>query len=103
MMLLFGEPLFAMAANVNEISDFFGSTATSVTDETIPKALTVMWGYALNGSLYKMICSLGLFAAVIGAGFWALKFYRALQEGAAGSQRGGVACSDCIFAGQWWR
>jgi hypothetical protein len=81
MMLLFGEPLFAVAASVNEISDFFNSTATSVTDETIPKALTVMWGYALNGSLYKMSCGLGLFAAVFGVGFWSLKFYRALQEG----------------------
>jgi hypothetical protein len=81
MMLLFGEPLFAVAANVNEISDFFNSTATSVTDETIPKALNVMWGYALNGSLYKLSCSLGLFAAVFGVGFWCLKFYRALQEG----------------------
>jgi hypothetical protein len=50
----------------------------SVTDDAIPKALNVMWGYALNGSLYKLSCGLGMFAAA-GVGFWSLKFYKALN------------------------
>jgi hypothetical protein len=39
-----------------------------------------MWNYALNGSLYKLSCGLGMFAAVAGVGFWSLKFYKALNE-----------------------
>jgi hypothetical protein len=80
MMLMSSDPLFAIAANVRDVSDFFNSTNAGVTDEAIPKALSVMWNYALNGSLYKMSCSLGLVAAVVGVGFWSLKFYKALNE-----------------------
>jgi hypothetical protein len=78
-MLMFSSELLAISLNSNDISDIFNST-TIVTDDAIPKALNVMWGYALNGSLYKLSCGLGMFAAVAGVGFWSLKFYKALNE-----------------------
>ncbi len=78
-MLMFSSQLLAISVTSNDISDIFNST-NIVTDDAIPKALNVMWGYALNGSLYKLSCGLGMFAAVAGVGFWSLKFYKALNE-----------------------
>jgi hypothetical protein len=78
-MLMFKGLLLAATPAVNDVSNIFNPTSI-VNDDVIPKALNVMWNYALNGSLYKLSCGLGMFAAVAGVGFWSLKFYKALNE-----------------------
>jgi hypothetical protein len=49
--------------------------------ETIPMALNTLWTIVMKGNLYNLVCSLGMFIAVIATGFWCVKFYKALQEG----------------------
>jgi hypothetical protein len=62
------------------LSDVFSSARGSST-AAIPKALDEIWNIAMRGNMYKLTCSFGLLIAVIGVGFWCLKFYKALQEG----------------------
>jgi hypothetical protein len=57
------------------------SSASSASNAAIPKALDEIWNIAMRGNMYKLTCSFGLLIAVIGVGFWCLKFYKALQEG----------------------
>jgi hypothetical protein len=67
-----------------ETTDFLKSvlsSASSVSTAAIPKALDEMWNIAMRGNMYRLTCSFGLLIAVIGVGFWCLKFYKALQEG----------------------
>jgi hypothetical protein len=57
------------------------SSASSASNSAIPKALDEIWNIAMRGNMYRLTCSFGLLIAVIGVGFWCLKFYKALQEG----------------------
>jgi hypothetical protein len=67
-----------------ETTDFLKSvlsSASGASTAAIPKALDEMWNIAMRGNMYRLTCSFGLLIAVIGVGFWCLKFYKALQEG----------------------
>jgi hypothetical protein len=68
-----------------EISDLFfpGNpiTNSTSTSDSVPQALNSLWLIAMNGNMYKIVCSLGLLIAVIAVGFWCVKFYKTLEEG----------------------
>jgi hypothetical protein len=57
------------------------SPSNGASNAAIPKVLDEIWNIAMRGNMYKLTCSFGLLIAVIGVGFWCLKFYKALQEG----------------------
>jgi hypothetical protein len=68
----------------SDIVDFLKgilSPSSGASTAAIPKALDEIWNIAMRGNMYKLTCSFGLLIAVIGVGFWCLKFYKALQEG----------------------
>jgi hypothetical protein len=79
MLMLRHNSLLAITVDWNDITETFNPTSTT-NDDVIVKSLDVMWRYALDGSMYKLTCGLGMFAAVVGVGFWAVKFYKALNE-----------------------
>ncbi len=72
-----------VAVTLNEIFDFLSPSQTSRTANSLalPKAFDKMWTYALNGNMYKLVAGIGILGAVCGVGYWAVKFYKALQEG----------------------
>jgi hypothetical protein len=80
-MLVLTRPILAVAINWNDIANFVSpNQASSIDQLAMPKALNIMWRYALNGNMYKLTAGLGMLAAVCGVGFWCVKFYRSLQE-----------------------
>jgi hypothetical protein len=50
------------------------------TDAT-PKAIDWMWQVVMKGSMYSIVCGLGLTLAVFAIGFWCVKFYKTIEEG----------------------
>jgi hypothetical protein len=54
---------------------------TPTQDTEIPAALNRLWKMAMEGSMYKTVCFLGVFIAVFGVGFWCVKFYKTIEEG----------------------
>lgn len=76
---MFSSTRLALIVNWNDITETFNPTSAT-NDDVITKSLDVMWRYALDGSMYKLTCGLGMFAAVFGVGFWSVKFYKALNE-----------------------
>jgi hypothetical protein len=79
MMSMLSNSLLAVIVNWSDITETFNPTSTT-NDDVITKSLDVMWRYALDGSMYKLTAGLGMFAAVVGVGFWSVKFYKALNE-----------------------
>jgi hypothetical protein len=75
---------FLLAQFNADTTDFLKSIlspSSGASTAAIPKALDEMWNIAMRGNMYRLTCSFGLLIAVIGVGFWCLKFYKALQEG----------------------
>jgi hypothetical protein len=66
--------------DLNNIKDFVTAIGISSTD-AMPVALNKLWTIAMDGNLYKLVCSLGLLIAIFGVGFWCVKFYHTLDEG----------------------
>jgi hypothetical protein len=54
---------------------------TNVDPDSVPGALDKLWNIAMDGSMYQIVCRLGLFIAVVAVGFWCVKFYKTLDEG----------------------
>jgi hypothetical protein len=50
------------------------------TDAT-PRAIDWMWQVVMKGSMYSIVCGLGLTLAVFAIGFWCVKFYKTIEEG----------------------
>jgi hypothetical protein len=66
--------------DISNIKDFVNAIGISYT-EAMPVALNKLWTIAMDGNLYKLVCSLGLLIAIFGVGFWCVKFYHTLDEG----------------------
>jgi hypothetical protein len=47
----------------------------------IAKTFDAVWTMAMDGNLYKLVCTIGLMIAIFAVGFWCVKFYLALEEG----------------------
>jgi hypothetical protein len=47
----------------------------------IAKAFDEVWKIAMDGNLYRLVCTIGLMIAIFAVGFWCVKFYLALEEG----------------------
>jgi hypothetical protein len=47
----------------------------------IAKAFDEVWTIAMDGNLYRLVCTIGLMIAIFAVGFWCVKFYLALEEG----------------------
>jgi hypothetical protein len=73
------------AATPTPGAGLFGQLFNAITTETedlqIPAALNKLWKIAMNGSMYKTICFMGMFIAVFAVGFWCVKLYKTLEEG----------------------
>jgi hypothetical protein len=66
--------------DISNIGEYiFTLRAASV--DSMPKAFAKLWEIAMDGNLYKLVCSLGLLIAVFAVGFWCVKFYHVLDEG----------------------
>jgi hypothetical protein len=50
------------------------------TDDT-PAAIDWLWQVVMDGSMYSIVCGLGLTVAVFAIGFWCVKFYKTIEEG----------------------
>jgi hypothetical protein len=66
--------------DISNIKDFVNAIGLGSTD-AMPVALNKLWTIAMDGNLYKLVCSLGLLIAIFGVGFWCVKFYHTLDEG----------------------
>ncbi len=66
--------------DINNIKEFINAIGLGSTD-AMPVALNKLWTIAMEGNLYKLVCSLGLLIAIFGVGFWCVKFYHTLDEG----------------------
>jgi hypothetical protein len=53
----------------------------NVSPDSVPGALDTLWNIAMDGTMFQIVCRLGLFIAVVGVGFWCVKFYKTLDEG----------------------
>jgi hypothetical protein len=53
----------------------------NVSPDSVPGALDTLWNIAMNGTMFQIVCRLGLFIAVVGVGFWCVKLYKTLDEG----------------------
>jgi hypothetical protein len=47
----------------------------------IAKTFDKVWTMAMDGNLYRLVCTIGLMIAIFAVGFWCVKFYLALEEG----------------------
>jgi hypothetical protein len=47
----------------------------------IKKTFDSVWTIAMDGNLYKLVCTVGTMIAIFAIGFWCVKFYLALEEG----------------------
>jgi hypothetical protein len=73
-----GVLISVILTDVDSLRDFLFSSASGA---AVPRALDMLWTVAMEGTLYSLICRLGLLIAVFGIGFWCLKFYKSLEEG----------------------
>ncbi len=65
----------------NEIvadNSFIGRQIKSI---GIAKTFDRVWTMAMDGNLYRLVCTIGLMIAIFAVGFWCVKFYMALEEG----------------------
>jgi hypothetical protein len=69
----------AVLEDIDSLSDILSN---SVSTEAVPKALDDLWKITMEGNFYKLVARLGLLIAVFGIGFWCLKLYKSLEEGA---------------------
>jgi hypothetical protein len=59
-------------------NSFIGRQIKSV---GIAKTFDAVWTMAMDGNLYRLVCTIGLMIAIFAVGFWCVKFYLALEEG----------------------
>jgi hypothetical protein len=59
----------------------WGAATNSTEDLEIPSSLNKLWAIAMDGSMYRTICFLGMLIAVFAVGFWCVKFYKTIDEG----------------------
>jgi hypothetical protein len=68
------------SSTVDSIVSIF-TNKFNVEPDSVPGALDKLWDIAMDGSMYQIVCRLGLFIAVVAVGFWCVKFYKTLDEG----------------------
>jgi hypothetical protein len=68
-------PSAVSSASANSV---IGTPGTPV---GIAKAFDEVWKIAMDGNLYRLVCTIGLMIAIFAVGFWCVKFYLALEEG----------------------
>jgi hypothetical protein len=74
----------AQLPTLNKIEEYvFTNTALSknLDSQSVAKSFDTVWKIAMDGNLYKLVCSIGLLIAIFAVGFWCVKFYISLEEG----------------------
>jgi hypothetical protein len=74
----------AQLPTLNKIEEYvFTNTAlsTNLDSQSVAKSFDTVWKIAMDGNLYKLVCSIGLLIAIFAVGFWCVKFYISLEEG----------------------
>jgi hypothetical protein len=59
----------------------WGAATNSTEDLEIPSSLNKLWTIAMDGSMYRTVCFLGMLIAVFAVGFWCVKLYKTLDDG----------------------
>jgi hypothetical protein len=74
----------AQLPTLNKIEEYVFTNTTLGTkpeSQSIAQSFDTVWKIAMDGNLYKLVCSIGLLIAIFAVGFWCVKFYISLEEG----------------------